>query len=189
MSIKINIPFADKKEILSLKAGDKVFASGIVYTARDAAHQRMRETIEQGGKLPFDIQNQIIYYAGPAPTPKGKAIGAIGPTTSTRMDPYTPLLLELGLEGMIGKGKRNLEVIESIKKHQSIYFAAIGGAAALMAKSITAMEVIAYDDLGAESIKKLTLKDFPLIVAIDAWGNDYYQVGQKLYLEKFAPIL
>ncbi len=185
MSIKINIPFKNKEDILTLKAGDKVLVSGSVYTARDAAHQRMKEAYEKGEALPFDVKGQVIYYAGPAPTPKGKVIGAIGPTTSTRMDPYTPLLLSLGLSGMIGKGRRNPEVIESIKKHQGIYFAAIGGAAALMAKSITAVEVIAYEDLGAESIKKLILKDFPLIVAVDAFGNDYYQIGQQAYLSRY----
>lgn len=182
MEKRITVPFSDKEQILSLKAGDNVLLSGTVYTARDAAHQRLKETYEKGESLPFDLKNQVIYYAGPAPTPKGKVVGSIGPTTSTRMDSYTPGLMDLGLIAMIGKGRRSQEVVEAIKAHQGVYFAAIGGAAALMAKRITALEVVAYEDLGPESIKKLTLEDFPVIVAVDAFGNDYYQIGQEEYL-------
>ena len=181
MKKKITLPLTIE-EGLSLKAGEQVLVSGVVYTARDAAHKRLVETIEKGEKLPINLENQVIYYAGPAPTPPGKVIGAIGPTTSARMDAYTPALLNKGLRGMIGKGKRSKEVIEAIKDHKALYFAAIGGAAALMSKSIIEMEVVAYEDLGTESIKKLLLKDFPLVVAVDAFGNDYYEIGQNNYL-------
>ena len=181
MNKKMTLPFTEE-DIRSLKAGDQILLSGAVYTARDAAHKRLVETIKKGEKPPIPIKDQVLYYAGPAPTPKGKVIGAIGPTTSTRMDPYTPFLLDQGLKAMNGKGKRSPEVVEAIKTHQAIYFAAIGGTAALMAKNIVAMEVSAYEELGTESIKKLVFKDFPLIVVVDIQGNDYYAIGQEKYL-------
>lgn len=158
-----------------LKAGDKVLLSGTVYTARDAAHKRILELIKDNKPTPFQIKGASVYYAGPTPTPQGLCIGSCGPTTSSRMDPYSPLLLDLGLKCMIGKGPRNKEVIESIKKNGAIYLCAIGGAGALAAKCITSCKVIAFDDLGCESIKKLEFKDFPLIVGIDCNGGSLFE--------------
>lgn len=149
--------------------------SGEIYTARDAAHKRMVETLAEGGTLPFDVNNAIIYYAGPAPAPPGKVIGSCGPTTSYRMDAYAPTLIKLGLRGMIGKGKRDEVVIEAIKQEGAVYFGAIGGAGALISKCVVKLEEIAYPDLGAESIKKLTVVDFPAIVLIDSMGNVIYK--------------
>ena len=163
-----------KSHCENLHAGDKIFLSGTVYTARDAAHARIFEIIEKGGKLPFPIENAVIYYAGPTPTPDNMAIGSCGPTTSKRMDPFTPKLLGLGLAATIGKGERSDEVIESILQSRSVYLCAIGGAGALAALCITACEVIAFDDLGCESIKRLTFKDFPLIVGIDCHGGNIF---------------
>ena len=171
----------EEEDVRKLKAGDKVSLSGTVYTARDAAHKRLVELIEQGKELPMSLEGQIIYYVGPAPTPPGKAIGSAGPTTSYRMDPYTPLLIENGLRGMIGKGERNDDVVEAMKKHGAVYFAATGGAAALISKRITGAEVIAYEDLGAEAIRKLTVEDFPVIVAQDPSGGNIYTEGQEKY--------
>ncbi len=168
-------------DIMKLKAGDKVSLSGTVYTARDAAHKRLVDLLDEGKKLPIPIEGQVIYYVGPSPTPPGRAIGSAGPTTSYRMDPYAPRLLENGLKGMIGKGARNEAVVEAMKKNTAVYFAATGGAAALISRSITAAEVVAYDDLGAEAIRKLTVKDFPLIVAQDCHGANVYEEGQKKY--------
>ena len=156
--------------------------SGIVYTARDAAHLRMQQAIEKGEKLPFNLKGQVIYYAGPTPTPEGRSVGSIGPTTATRMDSSTPLLLEKGLMGMIGKGSRSNAVVEAMKEFPSVYFAALGGGAALMAKCVESVTVIAYEDLGTESVKRLVLKELPLIVATDCLGNDYYEKGQKEYI-------
>ena len=172
-NIKINLPFTDEI-ILNLKAGDSVLLTGYIYTARDAAHKRLIELIDANKELPFDIKNQAIYYVGPAPARPGYAIGPAGPTTSYRMDPYTPKLLDNGLKAMIGKGLRSNEVIESMKKNNAIYFAAIGGAAALISKSIKANELICYEDLGAEAIHKLYVEDFPAIVVIDSKGNNLY---------------
>ena len=167
--------------IRKLKAGDTVRLTGVVYTARDAAHKRLVELVESGKKLPMPLEGQVIYYVGPAPTPPGKAIGSAGPTTSYRMDPYSPALIEQGLRGMIGKGERSEPVVDAMAEHGAVYFAATGGAAALISKSITSAEVIAYEDLGAEAIRKLEVKDFPLIVAQDSSGGNVYREGQKKY--------
>lgn len=176
MTISLEIPTT--KEIISnLKAGDRVLLSGTLYTARDAAHKRMTEAMDRGEPLPFPIEGAFIYYAGPSPAKPGQVIGAAGPTTSYRMDAYTPHLLDLGLFGMIGKGNRSAQVTDAIRRNGAIYFAAVGGAGALIAKSIQKVETIAFRDLGAEAITKLTVKDFPVIVAIDSWGNDLYEVA------------
>jgi fumarate hydratase subunit beta len=180
MPVRLTAPLS-LKDVKSLHAGDSVLLSGVVYTARDAAHERMAKAVEKGESLPISLDGKTIYYAGPTPTPPGKAVGAIGPTTSTRMDAYTPLLLSLGLRAMIGKGKRSHEVIAAMQEYPAVYFAAVGGAAALMAKCVTSCEVVAYEDLGTESIKKLMLKDLPLIVAADCYGGDYYELGQQRY--------
>lgn len=172
--IKIETPLTDEV-IKDLKAGDMVFINGYVYTARDAAHKRLIELININTPLPFDLKGQIIYYVGPTPAPPGKVIGSAGPTTSSRMDSYTPLLLSLGLKGMIGKGQRSKEVKEAIKNYKAIYFLATGGAGALLSKHIISAEEIAFSDLGTESIKKLLLKDFPVFVAIDSYGGDIFE--------------
>lgn len=169
-------------DVLSLHAGEHVLLSGTVYTARDAAHLRMMECIAQGKPLPFDLEGQVIYYAGPTPTPEGKPVGSIGPTTSTRMDASTPTLLAHGLRGMIGKGQRGENVMRAMQEHPAVYFAAVGGAAALMAACVTSCEVIAWDDLGPESVKRLTLQELPLVVAADAYGKDAFTLGQAEYL-------
>ena len=163
-----------KEDIEKLKAGDYVYITGKIYTARDAAHKRMWEALENQKELPISLANNIIYYLGPSPAREGKVIGSAGPTTSSRMDKYTPALLDLGLKGMIGKGKRSPEVIESIKKNEAVYFAAVGGAGALLSKKITKSTVIAYDDLGTEAIRELEVEDFPVIVVIDSQGNNLY---------------
>ena len=170
----INAPL-DEPTVMSLKAGDFVYITGTVYTARDAAHKRMYEAIKEGEKLPFDLENNIIYYLGPTPAREGQVIGSAGPTTSSRMDQYTPSLLDLGLKGMIGKGKRSELVKASIIKNKAVYFAAIGGTGALLSKSIKASKIIAYDDLGTEAIRELYVKDFPAIVVIDSEGNNMYK--------------
>ena len=159
----------------TLSAGDIVSITGVIYSARDAAHKRMTETLAAGGTLPFPIQDAVIYYLGPSPAREGQVIGSAGPTTSGRMDAYMPQLLEKGLRGMIGKGKRSAEVIEAMKKTKAVYFAAVGGAGALLSKHITKCEVIAYDDLGTEAIHKLYVEDFPAIVVIDCEGNNLYE--------------
>jgi len=170
---KITLPLNDNT-IESLHAGDNVLLTGYIYTGRDAAHKRLCKLIEEGEELPFNIQNQTIYYVGPAPAKPGYVIGPAGPTTSYRMDAYTIPLLEKGLRGMIGKGLRSSEVINGIIKHKAIYFAAVGGAAALISKSIKSREVICYEDLGTEAIQKLYVEEFPVIVVIDSNGNDLY---------------
>jgi fumarate hydratase subunit beta len=172
--IRLTTPLSDQ-DIIGLQAGDSVLLSGVVYTARDAAHARMFEALRCGKSLPFDIQGQVIYYVGPTPARPGQVIGSAGPTTSGRMDAYTPALLAAGLKGMIGKGERNREVIDAIVRHQAVYFAATGGAAALLAKHIISCEVIAYEDLGCEAIHRLEVCDFPLIVINDCRGRDYYR--------------
>ncbi|MCR5584698.1 MAG: Fe-S-containing hydro-lyase [Lachnospiraceae bacterium] len=175
MDIK-NIKFPITKEIASsLKAGDYVYLSGIMYSARDAAHKRMTESLDRGESLPIEIKDQTIYYLGPSPARPDQVIGSAGPTTSGRMDKYTPRLLDLGMTGMIGKGRRTDAVKESIKKNHAVYFAAVGGAGALLSKCIKKAEVVAYDDLGAEAIYKLEVEDFPAVVVIDDKGNDLYQ--------------
>lgn len=170
-------------QLKDLKAGDNVLISGTIYTARDAAHKRLVEMLDEGKELPFDVEGQIIYYVGPTPAKPGQAIGSAGPTTAYRMDPYAPRLLDLGQKGMIGKGKRGQEVKDSMKKNGAVYFAAIGGAAALIAKSIKEAEVIAFEDLGAEAIRKLVVEDFPVTVEIDLEGTDLYETGREEYLE------
>lgn len=181
MEKKISAPLTEEvtKE---LKAGDNVLLSGIIYTARDAAHKRLAKLISEHKNLPIDIKDAVIYYVGPTPAKPGQAIGSAGPTTSYRMDSYAPLLLDLGLKGMIGKGARSKEVIDATKRNNAIYFGAIGGAAALISKSIISSEIIAYDDLGAEAIRKLQVKDMPLVVIIDTEGNNLYEIGQRQYL-------
>ncbi len=168
------VPF-DKEEAAQLKAGDMVYLTGTVYTARDAAHKRMYETLERGETLPLDVRGNVIYYMGPSPAREGRVIGSAGPTTSSRMDKYTPQLLDLGLIGMIGKGKRSQEVQEAIVRNGAVYLAAIGGAGALLSKCITSAEIVAYDDLGTEAIRKLTVQHFPAIVVIDSKGRNLYQ--------------
>ena len=170
-----------KEEIQNLKAGDYVYINGIIYTARDAAHKRMDDTLTRGEKLPLDIKNQIIYYMGPSPAREGRIIGSAGPTTASRMDKYAPGLLDMGLGAMIGKGKRSKEVLNAIVRNGSIYFAAVGGAGALLSKCIQKSEVIAYDDLGTEAIRKLEVKDFPVIVVVDAEGNNLYETAIEEY--------
>ena len=164
----------DDKTINQLHAGDFVYITGTIYSARDAAHKRMFESIQSGHDLPFDVRNNIIYYLGPTPAREGQVIGSAGPTTSSRMDKYTPLLLECGLKGMIGKGKRNEEVKKSIIENKAVYFSAIGGAGALLSKSIKSSKIIAHDDLGTEAIRELYVENFPVIVAVDCEGNDKY---------------
>ncbi len=174
MDKHISVPF-DSSVSTNLKAGDYVYLTGTIYTARDAAHKRMYEALQRGEELPFDVKNNTIYYMGPSPAREGRPIGSAGPTTASRMDKYAPALLDLGLIGMIGKGRRNQAVHEAIVRNNAVYFAAVGGAGALLSKCITSSEVIAYDDLGTEAIRKLTVKDFPVIVVIDKEGNDLYE--------------
>ncbi len=178
--IRIQLPL-DDQTVRSLKAGDSVLISGSLYTGRDAAHKRLIELLNKGEELPIDIKGQAIYYVGPAPAMPDQAVGSAGPTTSYRMDPYTPQLIELGLKGMIGKGKRNQAVIDAMKKHGAVYFGAVGGAAALISKSITKAEIVAYPDLGAEAIHRFEISDFPAIVIIDVQGNNMYEMGPALY--------
>jgi len=178
--IKLTTPL-DDEIVKQLKAGDSIKISGYIYTGRDAAHKRIVELIKGKKDLPFPIKGQIIYYVGPAPAKPGYACGPAGPTTSYRMDPYTPFLLEKGLKGMIGKGLRSTEVIESMKKNKAIYFAAVGGAAALIAQSIKKSEVIAYPDLGTEAIHRYFVEDFPVIVCIDSYGNNLYESEPPKY--------
>ena len=164
-----------EEDAKSLRAGDHVYITGTIYTARDAAHKRMQEALDEGRDLPFDIRGNIIYYMGPSPAREGRPIGSAGPTTASRMDKYAPKLLDLGLRGMIGKGKRTKEVQEAIVRNGAVYFAAVGGAGALLSKRILASEVIAYDDLGAEAIRKLEVEDFPAIVVMDCEGKNLYE--------------
>lgn len=176
MEKHLTIPMTDE-EIRELRAGDMLYLSGIIYTARDAAHKRMYDTLQEGGQLPYDIEGSFVYYLGPTPARPGQVIGSAGPTTSSRMDKYTPLLLSKGLKGMIGKGKRSPEVIEAIKENGAVYLAAIGGLGALLSKKIKSAEVIAYDDLGTEAIRKLTVEDLPVVVIIDTEGNNQYELA------------
>lgn len=178
MEKHLSTPLTEEK-VKQLQAGDYVYISGTVYTARDAAHKRMIESLERGEELPFDMENQIIYYLGPTPNREGQVIGSAGPTTSSRMDRYAPSLLDRGLKGMIGKGKRSEEVIQSMKKNISVYFAAVGGAGALLSKCITKSEVIAYDDLGTEAIRRLEVENLPVITVIDCEGNNLYEKAIK----------
>lgn len=180
MKRKIQTPLTSDV-INQLKAGDYVFITGTIYTARDAAHNRMHEALSENKELPFKIENEMIYYMGPSPAREGREIGSAGSTTASRMDRYTPELLELGLKGMIGKGRRSQEVIESIIKNKAVYFAAIGGAGALLSKCITKSEIVAYDDLGTEAIRKLEVRDFPVIVVIDSEGSNLYDIAIEEY--------
>ena len=173
-----------KEDIKKLRAGDIVKISGIIYTARDAAHKKMCELLEKGQKLPFEPEGAVIYYVGPTPEKPGQVIGSAGPTTSGRMDAYTPLLLSAGVKGMIGKGERSGKVRESIIENKAVYFAAAGGAAALISRSIISSKVIAYEELGTEAVRELTVRDFPVIVINDIYGNDLYAEGQKKYREE-----
>jgi len=179
--IRITTPLTREK-VKELKAGDSCLISGVIYTARDAAHKRLCELVEQGKELPLDIQDSIIYFVGPTPAKPGQAIGSAGPTTSYRMDAYSPTLIGLGQTGMIGKGKRGPEVIAAMKEHGAVYFGAIGGCGALLSSSIKKAEIIAYEDLGAEAIRRLEVVDFPVIVIIDSEGNNLYESGRKAYL-------
>lgn len=170
-----------KEKVKDLRAGDYVYITGTIYTARDAAHKRMTEELAAGGELPFDMTDQIIYYLGPTPNRAGQVIGSAGPTTSSRMDKYAPLLMDHGLTGMIGKGKRNEEVISSMKENTAVYFAAVGGAGALLSRCIKKSEVIAYDDLGTEAVRRLYVEKLPVITVIDCQGNDLYQIAPEQY--------
>lgn len=171
----------NKETARSLHAGDYVYITGTMYTARDAAHKRMYEILQKGGELPADWKDQVIYYMGPSPAREGRPIGSAGPTTASRMDKYAPQLLDLGLGAMVGKGKRSQAVIDAIVRNGSVYFAAVGGAGALLSKCITSAEVVAYDDLGTEAIRKLTVENFPAIVVIDSEGNNLYETAIKEY--------
>lgn len=181
MDKRITTPLTLDK-VKGLKAGDSVLISGVIYTARDAAHKRLVELLDKGEELPIDVKDAIIYYVGPTPAKPGKPIGSAGPTTSYRMDSYAPRLLDIGLKGMIGKGLRSTEVIESMKNNKAVYFAAIGGAAALMGKCIKKAEIIAYEDLGSEAVRRLEVEDLPVVVVIDSEGNNLYEIGQDEYL-------
>lgn len=181
--VKIKTPL-DEKTVESLEAGDQVLITGVIYSARDAAHKRLVEALDKKEKLPMDIKDQIIYYMGPAPAKPGYASGSAGPTTSYRMDAYSPRLMAEGLKGMIGKGNRTQPVKDAIKKYKAVYFAAIGGAGALIAKSIKKAEVIAYNDLGAEAIRRLEVEDFPATVINDVRGGDLYEQGKAQYKVK-----
>lgn len=178
--IRITTPLTDKV-IKSLKAGDKVLISGVIYTARDVAHKRFVSAIKDKEKLPFNLKGQIIYFTGPTPAPPGKVIGSAGPTTSSRMDAFSPILIKEGLKGMIGKGPRGKQVVDAIKKYKAVYFAAIGGASAMLSKRIKKSDIIAYEDLGTEAIRRLEVEDFPVIVVNDIYGNDLYIEGIKRY--------
>ena len=176
----INVPLSSE-DAINLRAGDYVYLTGTIYTARDAAHKRMHEALQKGEDLPLEMQNNVIYYMGPSPAREGRPIGSAGPTTSSRMDKYAPSLLDLGLMGMIGKGKRSEEVRNAIVRNGAVYFAAVGGAGALLSKSITESEVIAYDDLGTEAIRRLKVENFPVIVVIDSQGNNLYETAIQEY--------
>ena len=182
MSITIKTPLT-QEDARKLKAGDSCLISGVIYTARDAAHKRLCELVADGKELPLDVKDAIIYFVGPTPAKEGQAIGSAGPTTSYRMDAYSPTLIAEGLTGMIGKGKRGPEVIDAMKKHGAVYFGAIGGCGALLSKCIKKAEVIAYEDLGAEAIRRLEVEDFPVVVIIDSEGNNLYETGKKAYLD------
>jgi len=181
MAIHLQMPL-EREGARKLKAGDSCLISGVIYTARDAAHKRLCELVDTGKTLPIEIENATIYFVGPTPAKAGQAIGSAGPTTSYRMDAYSPKLIALGQTGMIGKGKRSAEVVEAMKKHGAVYFGAIGGCGALLGKCIKKAEVVAYEDLGAEAIRRLEVEDFPVIVVIDSEGNNLYEMGREDYL-------
>lgn len=178
MNQHINVPMT-KEEAASLKAGDYVYLTGNIYTARDAAHKRMDEALDRGEALPFDIEGSIIYYMGPSPAREGRPIGSAGPTTASRMDKYTPRLLDLGMGAMIGKGKRSRDVSDAIVRNGAVYFAAVGGAGAILSKCILSSEIVAYEDLGTEAVRRLAIQDFPVVVVMDAHGNNLYETAVK----------
>lgn len=188
MTKKLRVPFSPE-EARELRAGESVLLSGVIYTARDAAHKRLCELLAQGKPLPIDIKNATIYYVGPTPAKEGRAIGSAGPTTAYRMDAYSPMLIAAGETGMIGKGKRGAEVIEAMKKSGAVYFGAIGGAGALLSHCIKKAEIVAYEDLGAEALRRLEVEDFPVTVVIDSIGNNLYEEGRKAYLESMGESL
>lgn len=181
MEIRLTTPLT-RESVKDLKPGDNVLISGIIYAARDAAHKKLMERLDNNEELPFDIRGAVIYYVGPSPTKEGEVIGSAGPTTSLRMDAFTPRLLDLGLLGMVGKGKRNDEVKAKMVERGAVYFAAIGGAGALIKKRILSQETIAYEELGPEAVRKLVVRDFPVTVIIDSKGNDLYEIGREEYL-------
>ena len=182
MPVSITTPLS-REQARNLKAGDSCLISGVIYTARDAAHKRLCELAEQGKELPIDVKDATIYYVGPTPARPGQAIGSAGPTTSYRMDAYSPLLISLGETGMIGKGKRGPEVVAAMKEHGAVYFGAIGGCGALLGQCVRKAEIVAYEDLGAEAIRRLEVENFPVIVVIDSEGNNLYETGRTAYLE------
>ncbi len=182
MPISVKVPMS-REEARSLKAGDSVLLSGVIYTARDAAHKRLCELADQGKALPMDVKDAVIYFVGPTPAKPGEVIGSAGPTTAYRMDAYSPTMIRLGLTGMIGKGKRNEAVVSAMKEHGAVYFGAIGGCGALLSRCIKKAEVIAYEDLGAEAIRRLEVENFPVVVIIDSEGNNLYETGRADYLK------
>ena len=182
MTRKIQTPFT-REDARSLKAGDTCLITGTIFTARDAAHKRLCELVAQGRELPMEIENAIIYFVGPTPAKPGQAIGSAGPTTAYRMDAYSPTLISIGQTGMIGKGKRGPEVIAAMKQHGAVYFGATGGCGALLSKCIKKAEIVAYEDLGAEAIRRLEVEDFPVVVIIDSEGNNLYETGRQAYLQ------
>lgn len=179
-SIKIQLPLKDA-DLERLHAGDHVLLSGVIYTGRDAAHRRMIAALEKGEALPFDVRGQVIYYVGPTPARPGRVIGSAGPTTSMRLDPYTPALLEAGLKGIIGKGGRGPAVREALKKHKAVYFAAVGGIGALLSQRIKKVDIVAYEDLGTEAVRRMEVEDFPAVVVDDVHGNDLLEMGKAKY--------
>ena len=181
MAMKLTAPLS-QEEARKLRAGDSVLLSGVIYTARDAAHKRLCELVAEGKELPFTVKDSIIYFVGPTPAKEGQAIGSAGPTTSYRMDAYSPTLIAQGQTGMIGKGKRGPEVVEAMKEHGAVYFGAIGGCGALLSNCIKKAEIVCYEDLGAEAIRRLEVEDFPVVVIIDSEGNNLYEEGKKAYL-------
>ena len=185
MDRQISVPIK-KEDALSLRAGDYVTLTGTIYTARDAAHKRMQEALDAGESLPIEMQGNVIYYMGPSPAREGRPIGSAGPTTASRMDKYAPQLLDLGLLGMIGKGRRSSAVKEAVVRNGAVYFAAVGGAGALLSKSIREAEIVAYEDLGTEAIRKLTVEEFPVIVCMDSEGTDLYETAAEKYREEFV---
>lgn len=180
MDKHVNVPLT-REEAASLCAGDYVYLTGIIYTARDAAHKRMQEALDRGERLPVDMKNNVIYYMGPSPARSSRPIGSAGPTTASRMDKYAPTLLDMGLVGMIGKGKRSQAVKKAVVRNGAVYFAAVGGAGALLSRAIVSSEIVAYEDLGTEAIRKLEVRDFPAIVVMDARGNDLYETAVREY--------
>ena len=178
MEKHMRVPFT-RQEAATLKSGDYVYLTGTIYTARDAAHKRMDEALDRGESLPFDIEGSIIYYMGPSPAREGRAIGSAGPTTASRMDKYTPRLLDLGMGAMIGKGKRSKAAMDAIVRNGAVYFAAVGGAGAILSKCILSSEIVAYEDLGTEAVRRLAIQDFPVVVVMDALGNNLYETAVK----------